>query len=61
MNIGASEFPDMTIRPNGMWQTGFTYLKVIGWGQMASVRAPIAPIKRQAIQHRRLRRGSLAA
>ena len=28
----ANEFKDKTIAPNEMWQTDFTYLKVIGWG-----------------------------
>ena len=28
----ANEFKDKTIAPNEMWQTDFTYLKIIGWG-----------------------------
>lgn len=28
----ADEFKDKTTAPNEMWQTDFTYLKIIGWG-----------------------------
>jgi len=28
----ADEFKDKTTRPNQMWQTDFTYFKIIGWG-----------------------------
>jgi hypothetical protein len=28
----ANAFKDKTSAPNQLWQTGFTYLKVIGWG-----------------------------
>ena len=28
----ADEFKDKTTRPNELWQTDFTYLKIIGWG-----------------------------
>ena len=30
----ASGFADKTTRPNEMWQTDFTYFKIIGWGWM---------------------------
>jgi putative transposase len=28
----ANEFQDKTTAPNRMWQTDFTYLKIVGWG-----------------------------
>ena len=28
----ANEFQDKTMAPNQMWQTDFTYLKIVGWG-----------------------------
>ena len=28
----SSEFKDKTVRPNQMWQTDFTYFKILGWG-----------------------------
>ena len=35
----ADEFRNKTVRPNELWQTDFTYLKVIGWGWFYSARS----------------------
>ena len=32
MICAADEFRDKTVRPYELWQIGFTYPKVIGWG-----------------------------
>ena len=36
----ASEFHTKTVRPNEMWQTDFTYFKIIGWGCLGLHDAP---------------------
>ena len=36
-------FKDKTTRPNEMWQTDFTYMKVIGWGSTYRPSSTITP------------------
>lgn len=33
----ANEFKDKTIDINQLWQTGFTYLKALGWGYLSAI------------------------
>ena len=46
----ADEFHDKTTAPNQLWQTDFTYLKVIGWG----VVLPVDRARRLLPLHHRL-------
>ena len=32
VDFAAGSFTNQTTRPNEMWQTDFTYFKIIGWG-----------------------------
>jgi len=53
------EFHTKTMAPNQLWQTDFTYLKFIGWGQ--AILLDRVRIKRRTIQHRRLMHHQKAA
>jgi len=60
----ADEFRDKTSRPNELWQTDFTCLKVIGWGWLylsTILDDNRAEIKKQTIQQRRLQHQAAAA
>jgi hypothetical protein len=64
----ADECKDKATAPNQLWQTGFTYLKVIGWGLSILLRdrarpgageADHRPPHRQWVRHRSCRPGRL--
>ncbi|KQP91690.1 hypothetical protein ASF57_03970 [Methylobacterium sp. Leaf117] len=56
----ADEFRDKTTAPNQLWQTDFTYLKVVGWGWYDLSTVLDEPKDRVATSHATSWRGSCA-